>query len=143
MIPTWYIIRLKLILKCTQYTLIWYFYIIISYEYNKLIFYNINNNKQTGLEHNGSTKLAEIYKLKWSKPRLFAIIVHSKIFTRIATGCCSQQDFSLWQLHRCQVIPTSCAFNECARKDRNLLVLFVECISLQTCIRASLEYKRS
>ena len=49
--------------------------------------------------------------------------VHFKIFIRIVTGCCSQQDFPLWQLHRCRVIPTSCAFNECARKDRNLLVL--------------------
>jgi hypothetical protein len=40
-----------------------------------------------------------------------------------ATSYCSPQDLSLCQPHRSRVNPTSSAFNECARKDRNLLML--------------------
>jgi hypothetical protein len=36
---------------------------------------------------------------------------------------CSPQDLSLYQPHRSRVSPTSSAFNECARKDRKLLML--------------------
>ena len=71
----------------------------------------------------GELYYTEIYKLKWSKTRLFATTVHFKIFIRIVSGCCSQQDLSLWQPHRFRMSPTSSPFSECAWKDRNLLVL--------------------
>ena len=68
-----------------------------------------------------------------------AAFCHNRALQDLFLDSCSQQDFPLWQLHRCRVIPTSSAFNEYARKDRNLLVLCgVLGISLQTCIRASL-----
>ena len=46
-----------------------------------------------------------------------------KIFFRLVISCCLQQDLSHRQLHRFRVNPTSSAFNERVRKDRNLPVL--------------------
>ena len=44
-------------------------------------------------------------------------------FFRLVISCCLQQDLSHRQLHRFRVNPTSSAFNERVRKDRNLPVL--------------------
>ena len=57
------------------------------------------------------------------KTAAFATTVHFKIFLRIVTGCCSQQDLSLRQSHRFRMNPTPSPFDECAWKDRNLLML--------------------
>ncbi len=55
---------------------------------------------------------------------IYASTVHFKIFIRIVTGCCSQQDLSLRQPHRFRMSPASNAFNvRTCWKDRNLLVL--------------------
>ena len=46
------------------------------------------------------------------KTAVFATTVHFKIFIRIVTGCCSQQDLSLRQPHRFRMNPASSPFNE-------------------------------
>ena len=52
-----------------------------------------------------------------------ATTVHFEIFMPIATGCCLQQDLLQGQPPHFRVSPMSSALNECAWKDRNLLML--------------------